>query len=271
MDIQMMAPDTLANVSKIEIDTQISTAKAYPRDLAKVLNQAKHMATLNTEIAESCNYAKPGKILDKKTGQYVDGFHTGPSIRLAEILVSCYCNLRVATRVVGNNGSLLTAQAMFHDLETNTAISTNVDRSILTSKGTTYSNDMQAVTGNAACAIAFRNGAFKIIPAAYVQDIYKAVLIMITPKEDELPGKRQAAIDYFIDMGVTLPQILRALHVKTMDEIGTERLTILRGMATSISTGEMTKEEIFPPTGGKPEGGNGKVANTQTENLLKKK
>lgn len=48
-------------------------------------------------------------------------------------------------------------------------------RSILTSKGYTYSQDMQVVVGNAAVAIAQRNAICKVVPQVLIASVVKEV------------------------------------------------------------------------------------------------
>src|SRR3712207_1022435 len=67
--------DMLAAINKSEIDTQIATAKQYPRNLARVLNNIETLAAMDEETAASCFYVlrRQGKVLE------------GPSVRMAEI------------------------------------------------------------------------------------------------------------------------------------------------------------------------------------------
>ena len=46
----------LTQITKGEVDQQVSTAKRYPRDLAKFKRDAESMATLDQETAEACFY-----------------------------------------------------------------------------------------------------------------------------------------------------------------------------------------------------------------------
>ena len=160
-EIQIL--DTNLQIAQIEIDSQIATAKMYPRDLKKCLENAMVLATSSQEIAENCLYVLPR---GNKTIE-------GPSVRLAEIVASQFQNLRTGYRIIENDGKTITAQGICHDLENNYMHTANVTRSITNAQGNTYSQDMQVVTGNAAGAIAFRNALFKVIPAALIAPIYE--------------------------------------------------------------------------------------------------
>ncbi|MFM7859586.1 MAG: hypothetical protein ACKO96_48585, partial [Flammeovirgaceae bacterium] len=139
--------------TKAEIDTQIATAKAFPRSEKMFMDRAISMATVTEEIAQSCIYALP------RGGKPIEG----PSVRLAEIIVASYGNLRSSARIVDNDGKMITSQGVCHDLENNTAVSVDVKRRITDKNGKTFNDDMQVVTGNAANAIAFRNAVFKVV------------------------------------------------------------------------------------------------------------
>ena len=159
--MQVNSAESLAALTRSEIDVQIATAKQYPRNLARVLGNIETLATMDEEIAGSCFYTlrRQGKVIE------------GASVRMAEIIASSWGNLRVQARIIGNDGKMITAQGVCHDLESNYAVSAEVKRRITDKNGHTFSEDMQVVTGNAACAIAMRNALFKVVPAALVKKV----------------------------------------------------------------------------------------------------
>lgn len=238
--------EVLATLVGTEIDKQISTAKAFPRDIEKALANAERIALMSQGIAESCNYALARKQLNEKTGQYENKIIQGPSVRLAEIVTSQWGNMRSGARVISNDGRFITAQGFCHDLESNNFIAIEVKRKITNKHGKTFTEDMQVVTGNAACKIAFRNAVFTVIPAALVSDIYEKVLIKSKGTEKTLEERRNAAMKWFSEKDVTPEQIFETLGVTTLEEIDLEKLQILVGMASSIKNGEFSKEDLFP-------------------------
>lgn len=152
--IEVNQADLLQASNRADIDAQVATAHAYPRNIQKVLNNIETLATMDRETAEDCFY-----VLRRKDRNGNDSVIEGLSVRMAEIIANAWGNLRVATRIVGNDGRMITAQAICHDLETNVAVCKEVKRSIVTKTGNTFSQDMQVVTGNAAsskCAIILR-------------------------------------------------------------------------------------------------------------------
>lgn len=238
--IKVEKAEMLQAINRAEVDIQISTAKQYPRDLTAVLNKIKDYATMDQETAEDCFYQ-----LKRKDKDGNDSLIEGLSIRMAEIIASAWGNLRIQTRIVGNDGKMITAQAMCHDLESNLAVCKEVSRSITTKKGYTFSQDMQIVTGNAASSIAFRNAVLSVIPKAVTKKIITEVRKVALGQEIDLEQRRTAVIDYFGKLGVTQAQIFLYIGVKSIDEIGVEKLFELRAVANAIKEGTTTVQETF--------------------------
>lgn len=244
----------LSLITKAEIDMQISTAKAFPRSIKTFLQKAESIATVSEEVASSCAYALPrgGKTLD------------GPSVRLAEIVCSTYGNIRSGARVIANDGKTVTAQGICHDLETNNCVTVEVKRRITDKFGRTFNEDMQTVTGNAACAIAFRNAVFKVVPAALIQEVYDKAREVARGTAETLPIRRDKAVKYFRDLGVTEKQILDVLELKKIEDIDLDKLATLRGMVALIKNGESTIKDLF-----EPEDKKGEAQKAATEKLKK--
>lgn len=231
----VITPDALSLITKAEIDVQISTAKAFPRSLKMFHDKAMSMATLNEDIAAACTYALP------RDGKSIDG----PSVRLAEIVCSAYGNIRAGARVIANDGKTITAQGICHDLETNNSVTVEVKRKITNKTGKLFSEDMQVVTGNAACAIAYRNAVFKIVPAALIEDIYTRVKQVSKGTAETLISRRDKAVAYFRDLGVKDQQMCDVLGVKKIEDIDLDKLATLTGMKAALKNGETTIKDLF--------------------------
>jgi hypothetical protein len=54
--MQVSNAESLAALTRSEIDVQIATAKQYPRNLARVLGNIETLATMDEEVAGSCFY-----------------------------------------------------------------------------------------------------------------------------------------------------------------------------------------------------------------------
>lgn len=195
---------------------------------------------MDRETAEDCFY-----VLRRKDANGQDAVIEGLSVRMAEIIAGAWGNLRVQTRIIGNDGRMITAQAVCHDLETNFAVSKEVKRSIMTKKGYTYSQDMQVVTGNAAASIALRNAVLTVIPKAVTKRIINEVRKVALGQSIDLETSRQNIIAYFGKMGVTQQQILDHLGIKDLKEIDQQAVFELRGTANAIKEGTTTVQETF--------------------------
>jgi hypothetical protein len=229
-------PGAIREDVRAEVDTQITTAKRYPRSLHAFTAQALEMATFNEEIAGGCFYALP------REGKTI----SGPSARLAEIVLSAWGNIRADAKVVDIGETMITAEAMCWDLEKNTAIRVQVKRRITNKYGKRYSDDMIVVTGNAACSIALRNAVFKVIPNVFTQSIYEAARKVAIGDAETLANKRQALVDYFGKMGITPDRVFAVVGKQHVEDIGLDELATLRGLATAIKDGDTTVDEAFP-------------------------
>ena len=239
--VQVSSVEMLSALNRSEVDMQIATAKAYPRELKKVLNQIETYATMDEETAEDCFYAlRRGKGDDQSVIE-------GLSVRMAEIIAGAWGNMRVQTRIIGNDGKTITAQGMCHDLETNLAVSVEVKRRISDRFGKTYSEDMQVVTGNAASAIAFRNAVLKVVPKAVTKNVVERVKDVAMGKSIDLETIRQKVVAHFQKIGVPVDQIMSYVGIKSLVEMDKEKCFQLKGLANAIKEGSATAREAFAP------------------------
>ena len=196
--IEIKQADIIQAVNRAEIDIQVATAKQYPRDINNTLNKIATYATMDKETAEDCFY-----VLRRKGSNGQDSVIEGLSVRMAEIIAGCWGNIRVQTRIVGNDGKMITAQAICHDLETNFAVSKEVKRRITDRNGRTFSEDMQVVTGNAAASIAFRNAVLAVIPKAVTKKVINEVKQVALGQAIDLETARTNCLQNFAKAGVT--------------------------------------------------------------------
>ena len=238
--IEVKQAEMLAAINRTEVDMQIATAKQYPRDLTQVLNKIATYAKMDKETAEDCFY-----ILRRKDKDGNDSIIEGLSVRMAEIIASAWGNLRIQTRIIGNDGRMITAQAMCHDLESNVAVCKEVSRSIVTKKGYSFSQDMQIVTGNAASSIAFRNAVLAVIPKAITKKIINDVKAVAMGQTIDLEQSRKNVIAYYNRAGVKTEQLLSYLGVKSIEGIDQQMIFELRALRNAIEEGTTTVKETF--------------------------
>lgn len=228
-------------IERANIDMQIATAKKYPRSLKVVKDKMISTATLDDETAGACFYTLPAR-----KGQAANKRIQGASVRLAEIAVASYGNIKAGARIISDDGKFITAQGVCHDVENNVSISVEVKRRITTKEGARYSDDMVAVTCQAACAIAYRNAVFKVVPLALVKPALDAAMKLARGDAKSLSERRGKMIDAFGKFGVEPERVLAAVNRAALEDITLDDITTLTGYYNSIKDGECSVEEIFP-------------------------
>lgn len=224
------------------IDTQVATARRFPRVMTNFLRRATEMATLTPQIAQSCIYAVP------REGKMIEG----PSARLAEIVAHAWGNMRIqaGTNDVGDADRFIVGRGEAWDVEANVAIAFEVKRRITKASGQRYGDDMVMTTGNAAASIALRNAVFKAIPASFWKPIYDECRKVIAGDVATFATRRDEMIKAFGIMGVTEERLCAAVGVKGRADIGMDQIVSLRGFYNALKDGETTIEEAFPEGGG---------------------
>ena len=246
-DLEIMPSSALHALESAQIDTQIATARKFPRgDLATIRQNMENFALLDDETAESCFYSLRRR-QRQEDGSYEMKTITGPSVRLAEIALVCYKNCRAGARPIENNGRVLTAQGVCFDLENNVAVSVEVGRRISTADGRTYSEDMQLVVMNAANSVAFRNAVFKIVPGALIQPVFDKCREVVMGTLKTLSEKREKYMKRLEQLGASRERVLYALGRPNIEAVTLADLEQLVGVGTAIAQGEQTVEEAFPP------------------------
>lgn len=235
---EQISPDVLYQQDKAAIDIQISTAKTYPRNITRSLNNAIAIVTIDPDTAQTCTYTVP------RGGKPV----TGPSVHLAKILAQVWGNLRIEAKVVSIDARQITSEAVCFDLENNLAIKVQVKRSIMGKSGR-YSDDMITVTGNAANAIALRNAVLSVIPRAIVDKVHGAAKALISggdKTDKEFRAHRNNVITRLKEsFGVTEEEILAAVGKLTIEQIDPDTVVTLIGIGTAIKDGDTTVEQAF--------------------------
>lgn len=232
-------------IAKAEIDTMISTAKAYPRTVGKCIEEAVALATISEEVAASCIYALPRK---DKDGNRVE--IKGETVRLAEIMLSCWGNMHAATRIVEVAEKHITTEGVCWDLEKNVKVTMPDKVSIWFGEkggkgGYRANNDMQVMLSKASCAKSFRNAVFKAIPKAFVAVVYQAAIKAAVGDSKTISAKVTAVVGKLVKMGLDKDKILEFFGHKTFNEFTAEDYTSLIGIGTALKDGMIKPEEVF--------------------------
>ena len=219
------------------VDTQVATAKRYPRSIAQFRKDAEALACLDAETAGECMYALP------RSGKTIEG----PSARFAEILLYAWTNARGDAEVIDEGETHLTAQGTFIDLQRNVAVRKKVKRRITDKHGRRYNDDMIVVTGNAAISIALRNAVFAGVPKAIWKAIYQKARLASIGKAGTLTQARQNSITWYGKAGVKPETLYAYLKVQGIEDITEDHVVTLVGLANAIKDGEISVEDAFSP------------------------
>ena len=226
-------------VEKAHVDIQVTTAKAYPRDIVRARNNSIALVTMDKKTAESCSYALP------RSGKPI----TGPSVHLARILAQQYGNLRAEAKVVEITDRQVVSRATAWDLENNYAVAFEVRRSIWSNRSGRYNDDMITVTGNAANAIAYRNAVLAVIPKSITDAAADAALKFITgdlSDNEKLIARRKKMIDYFLsEYGIKEEEVLKMLGKQTLNQIKAEQIAIMISTEQALKDGDTTVAELM--------------------------
>lgn len=241
-EIQIFEPqsDAVAQYGEPLFDTQIATAKRYPRNIHRVLENSIATVTRTDAAAAVCGYALP------RAGKQIQG----ASVHLARIIAQFYGNIRIQVKAGEVGSTHVTATAIVFDLETNYAIQVDSRRKILDSKGNRYNEDMINTTMLAAMAIAERNAILKVIPSSIIDEVYGASRKRLTgdlTTAEKLIAKRKEVADYFMKTyNATEADLLEMFGKQTMTQITPDDIATLRGVDQSLKDGDATIKIVFP-------------------------
>lgn len=237
--IEVVNPDVLYQADKAAVDSQIATAKQYPRQIMHAVDNMLATVTMSDKVARTCSYALP------RGGKPI----TGPSIHLAKIIAQEWGNIRIGSRVVAVNEKDIVCEGICWDLEKNIAIQVSVKRRITSSKGQRFNDDMITVTGNAGNAIAMRNAILAVVPQAVVSRVYDAAIEKITgdlSDETKLTAKRTKLFNHMKEAyKVTEDEILAAIGKESISYVGKDEIALLIGLWQAIKDGDATIEDTF--------------------------
>jgi hypothetical protein len=236
--IQVQQVSAIAAITKSEVESQLDAAHRYPRKIKTFLDEANAMVSRSVDVAAMCFYSVP------RDGKQI----MGPSVRLAEIVASAYGNLHVGARPleVGDMDTVCTAQGVAWDLQKNLRVTVEKTRRITRRDGKRFSDDMVITTQNAAASIALRDAIFRVIPRAYIDEIYKRAKAVAVGDAKAIGERRINAITAMTKMGATQERILLALGRQEVEAITLEDIERLIGNYTAIKDGQTTVDEAFP-------------------------
>ena len=223
---------------RASIDIQVATAKKYPRDLRKVMENSIFIATLDKDTASKCRYAKPVR------GKSI----TGPSVHLARIICQQYGNIRVQQRIKQITDKAIIAEAIAFDLQTNYAVCVEARRSILGKDGRRFAESVVETNAMAILAIAERNAILKIVPVAITNKVYNEAFNFVFGELSDtakLIKERERLLGIFKNTyGMQEVDVISCLGLGTKEAIKAEHVADMVGYIQSLKDKEITVEDL---------------------------
>ncbi|MEM4203194.1 MAG: hypothetical protein QXS54_03900 [Candidatus Methanomethylicaceae archaeon] len=236
--IQLYEQNNNAILVREELDVAITTAKAYPRNIEMVLNEVQTQISIDPNIAKGMWYTFP------RGNNIIEG----PSMRLAEVFLSCWGNLRVQGRIKEISDTYVIAEAVVFDMERNTAVCKEARRKIINKDGVRFNEDMIQLTAQGAISIAIRNALFTIIPRIFVMRAlqYAKEIAFKHPKERTKSVQElfNDAVREFSKFKISKEQLLEHLQ-RSEDNISNDDIIYLRGIYNAIKDGELKPNDII--------------------------
>lgn len=237
LEPEILGPSQALALETAVIDRQIATARRFPRDYTTFLARAKTMIGEDKDLAGKMGYSveRGGKTL------------VGPSVRLAEIAIREWGNARVeiVEEEPAPGARFVRVYATAIDLESNLGIRIPKIRRITDREGRRFSDDMIAVTTNAAVSIAYRDAAFKLVPKVFIDDLYRHAMEVSAGDVADMPTARKLCLKAWADVGVPEARIFATLRIEGIDGITIEHLGALRPIFQKVKLGELKASEVF--------------------------
>jgi hypothetical protein len=151
--------------------------------------------------------------------------------------------------VIGCDRENAHMQGVCHDLETNVAITTEMDWPVQAPKTDTEERwkDQMNLAKRGGAAVAFRNAIFDALPMILFEDIAEEAKLVAVGEGKTFEERRANCIAEFLKLGVSQQQIYKFLERGGLESITTDDLIYLHGILTSIRDNTMTVAQVFPP------------------------
>lgn len=242
---ELIVQDNNTIIARAEIDSMVATAKAYPRDMKRSIENAISLVTMDEETAQSCFYVLPRK---GKDGTKIE--IKGASIRLAEILFSQWGNIHVATRIVEVGERHITTAAVCWDLEQNNRVEMADRVSIWFgakngSGGYRANDDMQVMLTKASCSKALRNAIFRVIPKALIDRVYAKAMEFAIGDVKTITSKLNSVVNRLVKLGINKDEMFEYFGHTNLNEFTSDDLASLMGIGVALKEGMLKPEEVF--------------------------
>jgi hypothetical protein len=240
--VEIMEPTAIAAMEASTYDVAIATAKKWPRNVTTFLQRARTLIGEDKALAAKMGYAKP------QAGEKL----FGPSVRLAEVAVLAWgnCVVEVIEEPIGPKDRTAKCYAMVRDLESNVNIRIPRITRITKRDGTRYGDDMIVQAQNAGVSFAYRNAAFRMIPRAFIDVLYREAMAVAAGDVKDMVTARKDMVSAFEKLGVPPDRLYESLGVAGIDDIAIEHIGGMRGLYEDLRAKRLTVDQAFPKTKG---------------------
>lgn len=227
---------------RLENDTQMAVSIQRPRDEMKILASALRELDLYPSMAEEAIYNKPVGKDDRGAKVYAEGL----SIRTAESLANRWSNSAFGADIVSEDDDAATIAAVFLDYENNTrhVMQARVSKFYKSRDGKVvqYTPDRFDLVLKAAQSKLLREVILRSLPAGLKKEYENKARKLL--KADKISSRRTAVCERFIELGITIEQLI-AYQGKDLKDWKHDDLTDLLGLFNAIRDGEVTVESVF--------------------------
>ncbi len=250
-EIQIVDATAMEVIARAEIDSQVATAKQYPRSISQAKDKFLAIAGCDPETAESMFYRLP------RAGKSIEG----EGIRAAEVIVNSWGNIAAQTIIIDNgtakDAKFVKVKGMCRDLESNVSGSMEVEIRITNKDGKKYNDDMIQTTLKAASAKAYRDAVFKVVPKAVFKKEFDQIKKIARGEEQDFTSRLENVQKFFNSRsnGKLKEKEIVALVNIGRDEFdniakGIEDFTLddvlhLRMIANAVNDGSMTIQSLL--------------------------
>lgn len=241
--VKTESANPLMDLERASIDMQIATAHQYPRSITKFKENALALVTLDEDTAASCLYRRP--VGRDRNGQ--ETYAEGMSIRLAEIVASCYGNLRVGTRTIESTPRYVVVQGVAHDLESNYLSTAECKESTVKRNGQPYDERMRVVIEKAAAAKARRDAIFNVVPRASAKFLEVAAKNLLFGNSSSITKWRTRISAWVKTLCIDEKRVWAALRIEGPDDLKQSEIETLIGIQNALKSGETDLDMAFPP------------------------
>lgn len=238
MKTDLVPAESVVDLQRAEIDTEIATAKAYPRDVARAMSSIRSYIQGSKSVAQECIYTKPVGKGDDGRMKHVDG----PSIRFAELLLSEWTNIRFGTRLVAEDARSVTVEAVVYDTERNVRASEEITRPIVGKSGRKYPPQVIENTIRGAQSIALRGATFRVIPPALWSECYELARDRIAASDEPPAVRWEKAKKWFGEKGFSKDWLLGALSLTDEKDVCSDHFPLLEGLRNAVKDGSVKPE-----------------------------